>query len=179
LQTAFYRITTATTRSVGANSLAWRDAVHTLMDRLTRVHPRWPLHPTIDKGRIMQLLEREKLDKEHLPGRIIEKAVGKGSASSSGKMTMGFAHYSAESGPMEPHHHAEEIVYILSAENGWVREGQEQDGLGDPMPLAAGMILHIPELEWHVFEYGEGGHVDIIFFYGQVDHIRPEEIASR
>ena len=90
---------------------------------------------------------------------------------------MGFATYSAESGPMEPHHHAEEIVYILSAEQGWVRHGPEQDQLGPPVPLEAGMTLHIPPLEWHVFEYDQGGYVDIIYFYGQVDNIRPEDIA--
>ena len=124
----------------------------------------------------MLILERESLTRHHLPGRVIQKAVGKDSASTSGKMTMGFARYSAASGPMEPHQHAEEIVYIVDAKAGWVRAGSEKDELGQPIPLEPGTTLHIPELEWHVFEYGEGGHVDIIFFYGQVDNIRPEEI---
>ncbi len=124
----------------------------------------------------MHITLRKNLDKLRLPGRIIQKAVGKDGASVSGKMTMGFGHYSTQSGPMEPHHHAEEIVYILNAQNGWVRMGPEKDKLGETVMLEAGMILHIPELEWHVFEYGEGGFVDIIFFYGQVDNIRPEEI---
>lgn len=123
----------------------------------------------------MKILKREQLVKDRLLGRVIQKAVGRESASASAKMTMGFAQYSAASGPMEPHHHAEEIVYILKSENGWVRKGTDPDNLGDPIPLNAGMTLHIPALEWHVFEYGEGGMVDIIFFYGQVDGIRPEE----
>jgi len=127
----------------------------------------------------MKVFRRNELAKRNLPGRVIQKAVGKEGESTSQKMTMGFAHYSAASGPMEPHHHAEETIYIIDARDGWVRCGRQKDQLGEPVRLEPGMVLHIPELEWHVFEYSEGGHVDIIFFYGQVDNIRPEEIASR
>ena len=126
----------------------------------------------------MKLLRREELAELPLPGRVIQKAVGKDGASASGKMTMGFARYSAASGPMEPHHHAEEIVFILDARSGWVRFGPARDRLGERLELEPGMTLHFPELEWHVFEYDEGGSVDIIFFYGQVDRIRPEEIRT-
>jgi mannose-6-phosphate isomerase-like protein (cupin superfamily) len=126
----------------------------------------------------MKIIEREKLKTEYLPGRMIQKAVGKGAYSLSGKMTMGFALYSEESGPMEPHHHAEEIVHILRSKNGWVRFGESPDKLGQSIPLEPGMTLHIPALEWHVFEFKTGGHVDIIYFYGQVDNIRPEEISQ-
>ena len=125
----------------------------------------------------MRILHRTELETVVLPGRAIQKAVGKDAASTSGKMTMGFATYSAASGSMEPHHHAEEIVYVLAAQDGFVRSGPAQDRLGEPVALEAGMTLHFPELEWHVFEYGEGGFIDIIFFYGQVDQIRPEEIT--
>jgi len=124
----------------------------------------------------MKLIKRENLEKEYLPGRTIQKAVGKDAFSQSERMTIGFARYSDESGPMEPHHHAEEIVHVLSAKDGWVRRGNAPDSLTDPIPLEAGDTLHFPPLEWHVFEFKPGGHVDIIFFYGQVDHIRPEEI---
>jgi hypothetical protein len=126
----------------------------------------------------MKQILRERLPEHHLPGRIIQKAVGKDAFSVSGAMTMGFARYSAESGPMEPHHHAEEVVYIIDAKDGWVRCGTAKDQLGQRIRLEAGMTLHFPELEWHVFEYDEGGHVDIIFIYGQVDNIRPEEIQK-
>jgi len=128
----------------------------------------------------VELVRRQSLETIELPGRTIQKAVGGDPESrfKSGKMTMGFARYSAESGAMEPHHHAEEIVYILGAEDGWVRHGPSPDDLGAPVPLEDGVVLHFPELEWHVFEYGEGGHVDIIFFYGQVENIRPEEIET-
>ena len=91
---------------------------------------------------------------------------------------MGYARYSQESGPMEPHQHAEEVVYILSSKDGYVREGHHPHQLGEQIPLESGMTLHVPELEWHVFEFDPGGHVDIIFIYGQVDNIRPEEIQK-
>ena len=127
----------------------------------------------------MQVIRREDLERLQLPGRIIQKAVGKDAALTSAQMTVGFGRYSAESGPMEPHQHAEETCYIISAQDGWLRYGPHPDQLGEPVPLEAGMILHVPELEWHVFEYGEGGHVEIIFIYGQVDRIRPEEIIEQ
>ena len=124
----------------------------------------------------MEIIKRGSVGKLHLPGRIVQKAVGKDASSTSLRMTMGFAHYSEASGPMEPHQHAEEIVYIVSAQDGWVRWGSDPEALGTPIPLQEGLTLHIPALEWHVFGFGPGGHVDIIFFYGQVDNIRPEEI---
>ena len=127
----------------------------------------------------MDFFHRSEIAKEHLPGRIIQKAVGKDAASPSQKMTMGFATYSAESGPMEPHHHAEETIYIIDARDGWLRYGPEKDRLDKKVTLEPGMVLHIPELEWHVFEYAEGGYVDIVFIYGQVEGIRPEEIMKQ
>ncbi len=126
----------------------------------------------------MELLRREDLPKTRLPGRIIQKTIGRDASVASRKITMGFAQYSAEAGPMTPHQHAEEAIYVISSHNGWVRFGEDQNRLCPPVPLSAGMTLHFPELEWHVFEYEEGGHVDIVFFYGQVDNIRPEEIAA-
>ena len=126
----------------------------------------------------MKLMNREDLKQNLLPGRVIQKAVGKDGPSVSGLMTVGFAHYSAESGPMEPHNHAEEVCYIVDARDGWFRFGPEKDQLGEKIPLEAGMTLHNPHLEWHVFDFDEGGFVDIVFIYGQVDNIRPEEMTK-
>ena len=126
----------------------------------------------------MEYFRRADLESVMLPGRVIQKAIGKDSYSESGKMTVGFARYSAESGIMEPHHHAEESLYVVDAKDGWVRYGLEKDKLGDPVPLEAGMVLHCPGLEWHVFEFDEGGYVDLIFIYGQVDQIRPEDMTD-
>ncbi|KON30329.1 hypothetical protein AC482_04085 [miscellaneous Crenarchaeota group-15 archaeon DG-45] len=104
---------------------------------------------------------------------MLQLAVGgEGATSPSGALTMGFARYSAESGVMEPHRHAEEIVLVLSARDGWTRHGgfgDEPDEMGGPLPLEAGMVLHVPDSEWHVFGFEEGGHVDIAFFYGRAD----------
>ena len=94
-------------------------------------------------------------------------------------MTMGFAKYCEEAGNMEPHRHAEEIVFILEAKNGWLRYGDDLDHLDKKVILKPGMTLHVPELEWHVFEYGKKGCVEIIFIYGQTENIRPEEILNK
>ncbi|MFO7917227.1 MAG: hypothetical protein R6V13_04005 [Anaerolineae bacterium] len=121
----------------------------------------------------MKLIKREDVSKKSLPGRVIQLVVGDEDAvSASDVMTMGFARYSAESGPMAPHRHEEEIVYVLDAQDGWTRYGgfgDEPDELGAPVPLEPGMTLHFPEDEWHVFGFDEGGHVEIIFFYSQSD----------
>lgn len=126
----------------------------------------------------MEIIKREDVQEIMLPGRKIQKVVGLDSFSKSNRMTMGFATYSAEAGPMEPHNHAEEICYVISSDKGWLRKGPARDRLEEKISLEAGMTLHIPPLEWHVFEYGPGGHVDIIFFYGQVTNIRPEEVEK-
>lgn len=126
----------------------------------------------------MRVLLREDIEQDKLPGRIIQRAVGKNSFSDSKKMTVSFAHYSAESGPMEPHQHAEETVYIIEAKDGWVRKGPSKDCLNEKVMLRKDVVLHFDELEWHVFEYGSGGFVDALCIYGQVDNIRPEEILN-
>jgi hypothetical protein len=121
----------------------------------------------------MKLIKREDVPEKLLPGRVLQLLVGQeGSVSPSSVMTMGFARYAAEAGPMAPHRHAEEIVYVLESDRGWTRYGgfgDEPDELGEPMPLEPGMTLHFPENEWHVFEFDEGGQVAIIFFYSQSD----------
>lgn len=123
----------------------------------------------------MHIIRREELERIRLPGRVIEKAIGKDAFSVSREMTVGFARYSEESGPMEPHRHAEEVVYILSAKEGCILYGDKPKQMETIVPLEAGMILHIPESEWHVFEFKKGGHVEIIFIYGRVDNIRGED----
>ena len=76
---------------------------------------------------------------------------------------------------MEPHYRPGEIVYIISSEKRRGRIGSQIDNLGDAIPLEAGMTLYFPPLERRVFEFESGGHVNIIFFYGQVYNIHPEE----
>nr|WP_122012488.1 hypothetical protein [Maliibacterium massiliense] len=114
------------------------------------------------------------LPRNVLPGRAIANAVGRDARVSSEKMTVGYARYSAEAGPMEPHNHAEETLYIIDAQDGYIDFGGTPEHLEHTMKLHAGMILHFPALEWHAFRYDEGGFVDALFIYGQVDNIRPE-----
>ena len=125
----------------------------------------------------MQIVERWAVPRQDLPGRALQKVVGKDAPIASGKMTMGFATYAADYGPMEPHQHAEETVYVVSAEGAWVKTGPSQNAMDAAVPLASGATMHFDEMEWHQFGFAAGGHLDVIFFYGQVDNIRPEEIA--
>lgn len=126
----------------------------------------------------MELIRREEVEELELEGRVVQKVVGQDGSIWSERMTMGFAHYSLASGPMKPHHHAEETVYIIGARKSWARFGPQENKLGEKVMLEAGMVLHCDELEWHVFEFEAEGYVDIIFFYGQVTNIRPEEILK-
>jgi len=97
----------------------------------------------------MKVLRRSDLEKEPLPGRVLQKAIGRDSASASEKMTVCFARYAGESGPMEPHNHAGETVYIIEAKDGWVRTGPSRDDLpvmsffvfaGSGQLIAAGLL---------------------------------------
>lgn len=127
----------------------------------------------------MELIRRTDLTPESLQGRTVERVIGKGAASPSNKMTMGFAHYAAASGKMEPHQHAEEVLYVLEAKSARFRFGSGAEDLPNVVELEAGMTLHIPELEWHVFDTDADGMADCISFYGQVDNIKPEDILGR
>jgi hypothetical protein len=113
-----------------------------------------------------------------LPGRGIRRFVGRNSAIDSEEMTVGTALYADEFGPMEPHNHAEETVYILDADRAWVRWGASPDDLPNRIDLEAGVVINTPSLEWHVFEWEPGGHIELLFIYGQVDNIRPEDMET-
>ena len=123
----------------------------------------------------MDLLETGALVGDPLPGRIIYRAAGKGGPIESGAMTVAFGRYSGQYGLMAPHRHAEECVFILGSVGGHVRWGATDACGNGARSLERGMLLRFAEGEWHVFEYEEGGHIDAMFIYGQVDDIRPEE----
>ena len=126
----------------------------------------------------MKVLQLSDITREPLPGRILQRVIGKGAASESGKMTIAFCRYAAESGPMEPHQHAEETVVITDCTNGWVRRGPTKADLPEKVMLQKGTVLHFDEMEWHVFEHGPGGFIEALCIYGQVDNIRPEDILA-
>ncbi len=117
----------------------------------------------------MESIERAAVPVQRLVGRNLQMFVGRGAALESTQMTVGVAAYSPAAGKMEPHRHAEETIYILEAENAWVRYGPAPDDLPHRIDLKPGVILHIPESEWHVFEWAEGGHADALVIYGTVE----------
>jgi hypothetical protein len=124
----------------------------------------------------MRSTRRADIPIDALPGRGLRRFVGRGSAIASEEMTVGTALYADEFGPMEPHNHAEETVYVLEADRAWVRWGPSADDLPNRIDLQAGVVINTPALEWHVFEWEPGGHVELLFIYGQVDNIRPEDM---
>ena len=124
----------------------------------------------------MKLFAQKDIPPLTLPGRRVWKGVGRDAHVASEKITFGYARYAADYGPMDPHNHAEEVCFVVEAKKAWVRFGPEKDQLGEKLPLEPGMTMHFPSLEWHVFGYDEGGYLEILFIYGQVDHIRPEDM---
>ncbi len=123
----------------------------------------------------MQIIKRENVQPQDLPGRRIWRIAGKDSFFESSRISYGFTFYSNEVGQMEPHQHAEEVCFVVYSKGGWARFGQQADALQEKVPLETGMILHIPAHEWHMFSYDEGGSLEIMFMYGQVDNVRPED----
>jgi len=113
----------------------------------------------------MKHFRRDDLEKSVFPGRVRQMATGRVAFSPSENMTIGFARVSAEAGPMEPHQHAEEGIYVLDAKDGWVQWGPAKDQLTEKLDLAAGMFLHAPSGEWHVLGCKEGGFVDTLFVF--------------
>lgn len=127
----------------------------------------------------MHIIYKRDIPVNALPGRGVRTAVGKGAPSESKRMTLGWTRYAAEFGPMEPHNHAEETIIVTGCKGAYMRCGPEKDRLGERILLEPDMAVHFPALEWHVFEYDEDGYLEIMYFYGQVDNIRPEEIEQK
>ena len=123
----------------------------------------------------MRSIHRADVASDPLPGRAVQRIVGKGASLVSQEMTLGTARYGDEYGPMEPHHHAEETIVVLEAERTWVRWGPARDDLPNRIDLVPGLVINTPAWEWHVFEWQTGGHAEILAIYGQVDDIRPED----
>lgn len=123
----------------------------------------------------MEYINKKDISIAALSGRGLQRAIGKDSYFNSTNMTVGYALYSEEYGTMDPHHHAEETVIVTKTKDGYVSWGETTDTMNQSIKLEEGMILHIPENEWHVFKYKENGFVEIIFIYGGTDNVRPEE----
>lgn len=127
----------------------------------------------------MRAIHRDDVSVDPLPGRGLRRFVDRESALDSERMTVGTARYADEFGPMQPHHHAEETVYVLGADRAWVRWGPTRDELPNRITLVPGTVINTPAWEWHVFEWEPGGHLELLFIYGQVDDIRPEDMEKQ
>lgn len=123
----------------------------------------------------MEYIHKEDITIDALAGRGLLRAVGKNSCFESDQMSVGYALYSKEYGVMEPHQHVEETVIVTKVKDGWVSWGNQKDQLSDKLQLKEGMMLHIPDQEWHAFTYEDGGFVEIIFIYSSTANIRPED----
>lgn len=105
--------------------------------------------------------------KINAPGRLIERIFGKLSASEVENANMGFAHFSeAEHGPMCPHYHEDEIIYVLEAKDAYTLYGQSKDALDGRMELNSGDVLRYHAGERHIFKFTKpDGYLDILFFF--------------
>jgi hypothetical protein len=125
----------------------------------------------------VDVLKRTDLDPVKLAGRTLQKAVGgpcEGTVTIT-RMTVGFARYSERSDGTAPSRRGDDLHRRRPE---WLHPpGTAPDQRGDRVQPEAGMILHFAELEWHVFEWDEDGHIDALFIYGQVDNIRPDQIG--
>ena len=111
----------------------------------------------------MDFIKRETTSRKTLClAEVVQNAVGHNSAVLSEKMTVSFCHYSAESGPMEPHNHAEGIGGGAVLQGCLCEVGQRQGLSGAHGGAARGRPDALPSLEWHVFGYKEGGYLDAL-----------------
>jgi len=124
----------------------------------------------------MNYCDVNKIDLAELKGRAVKKVVGRDSVLTSEKMTFGMTRFSQQYGSMDPHYHAEELIYVLDCQNAITRYGDTADCQEGTVEMHPGMLLQFADGEWHVFEFTKSdGYANILFFYGQVDNIRPDD----
>lgn len=123
----------------------------------------------------MEYVKKSEIEIDALAGRGLLRVIGKQSHFDSDKMSVGYAIYSQVYGLMEPHAHAEETVIITSVKEGSFSWGKTKDDLYNSIKLEEGMILHIPQDEWHVFNYERDGFIEIIFIYGETSNLRADD----
>lgn len=119
----------------------------------------------------MEYMKTSDIPLNKLPGCGIQKAVGNepDTVISSDVMKVSICTYSRKYGPMIPVHHAEETIVVLRSDQAWVEWGGFSDEMPEEFPgrqeLAAGDILHFPDLEWHVFRFPEDGSLTVASIY--------------
>lgn len=116
----------------------------------------------------MNYVRREDITKTIAPGRIIQRAFGTDAYFTVDNANMGFAHFSPEYGKMPCHVHEDEIIYVMNANDAYVKYGPSENDLSNKKELNAGDILRFSEKEWHIFEFTcVQGYLDIIFIFSQ------------
>jgi mannose-6-phosphate isomerase-like protein (cupin superfamily) len=122
----------------------------------------------------MKMIEKEQAVIKHCKARTIYGMIEDGGVIKSDQMTMGIARFDKNLGPMNPHAHAEEGMYVIDCANAYIRCGSSADTLGERELIKPGMIIFVPEGQWHVFEFEDGGFLDTVFCLpvGSID--RPE-----
>ena len=123
----------------------------------------------------MEILSGKDMDRNVLPGRIVNEAVGKNGPVFTTAMRVCICEYCAQAGKMEPHRHIEEACYVSQSDRAWVRYGNTPDCEDGKVMLEEGMVMHFPAWEWHVFEYEDGGSLTLVCFYASTADAKPPE----
>ena len=121
----------------------------------------------------MKIINKGEAPTQKLQGRYATRIVGKTDDYYYHSDTLHFGHclFRGDTGPMTPHAHAEECMYILDCKDAWILSGPSQDDMPDRAELEPGMVISMPAAEWHVFRYKEGGFVEILYCYGDTTEL--------
>lgn len=111
----------------------------------------------------MNMITKEQSLVKHFNARTIYAVIEENGVFQSPGLTMGFARFGKEQGVMTPHIHVEEGMYVIDCANAYARWGDTEQTLGERHPVRPGMIMWAAEGEWHVFEFDDGGFLDIVF----------------
>ena len=122
----------------------------------------------------MEFMEKQSAIVKHCRARTIYGMIEKGGIFQSPNMMMGFARFDKNLGEMIPHVHPEEGMFVIDCANAFARFGASEDSMGGRTAIKPGMIMWAAEGEWHVFEFGEGGFLDIVFCLPVGEIVRPE-----
>ena len=118
----------------------------------------------------MQIINRKDIPGKVFPGRTRWPAFGSEEAAFQiDDASVGFARFSLEAGPMEPHKHENEILYVLDCKDAFMLYGDTKD-VQSKQPLQVGDIFRMKEGEWHCFSFeNQEGYLEMITFYATAD----------
>lgn len=108
---------------------------------------------------------------QHRKGRTVYAVFEEAGKLCSENLVMGFARFDSA---MDPHQHVEECMYVVDCYQAYARCGESKDTLGERHAIQPGMFMWADQDEWHVFEFEDGGFMDIIFCLPRQSFVRPE-----